>query len=41
MSPFARNYFGNMSFKDFDDATMTLIVNSESSEIPENILSEF
>ena len=41
MSPFARNYFGNMSFKDFDDDTMTLIVNSESSEIPENILSEF
>ena len=41
MSPFARNYFGNMSFKDFDDGAMTLIVNSESSEIPENILSEF
>ena len=41
MSPFARNYFGNMSFKDFDDGTMTLIVNSESSEIPENIHSEF
>ena len=41
MSPFARNYFGNMSFKDFDDGAMTLLVNSESSEIPENILSEF
>jgi len=41
MSPFARNYFGNMSFKNFDNGIMTLIVNSESGEMPENILSEF
>ena len=41
MSPFARNYFGNMSFKNFDNGVMTLIVNSEFSEMPENILSEF
>ena len=41
MSPFARNYFGNMSFKDFDDGVMTLIVDSKSIEIPENIHSEF
>ena len=41
MSPFARNYFGNMSFKDINNGVMTLMVNSESTEIPENILSEF
>ena len=41
MSPFARNYFGNMSFKNFDNGVITLIVNPESSKIPENILSEF
>jgi DNA polymerase III subunits gamma and tau domain III. len=41
MSPFARNYFGNTSFKDFNNGVMTLIVNSESAEIPENILLEF
>ena len=41
MSSLARNYFGNMSFKDFDNGVITLIVNPESSKIPENILSEF
>ena len=41
MSPFARNYFGNMSFKDFSNDVMTLIVNSESVEVPENTLLEF
>ncbi len=41
MSPFTRNYFGNMSFKDFSNDVMTLIVNSESVEVPKNILLEF
>jgi len=41
MSPFARNYFGNTSFKDFNNGVMTLMVNSESAEMPENILLEF
>ena len=40
MSPFARNYFGNMSFKSFDEEIVTL-VSSEPIEIPENILLEF
>ncbi len=33
--------FGNMSFKDINNGVMTLMVNSESAEIPENILLEF
>ena len=41
MSPFARNYYGNTSFKDFNNGVMTLMVNSESAEMPENILLEF
>jgi DNA polymerase III, gamma/tau subunits len=36
MSPFARNYFGSMSFKNFDKEIVTL-VSSEPIEIPKNI----
>jgi DNA polymerase-3 subunit gamma/tau len=41
MSPFARNYFGNMSFKSYKDNKLTLIRGDQTGEIPENIISEF
>jgi DNA polymerase-3 subunit gamma/tau len=41
MSPFARNYFGNMSFSSFNDCLLTLIASSEMNDVPENIMSEF
>ena len=41
MSPFARNYFGNMSFSSFNDCLLTLTASSEMSDVPENIMSEF
>ena len=41
MSPFARNYFGNMSFKSYKDNKLTLIKDDQTGEIPENIILEF
>ena len=47
MSPFVINYFGYMSFKSFDDDSITLIVDSKKQgldapeNIPKNILLEF
>ena len=41
MSPFARNYFGNMSFSSFNDSLLTLTASSEMNDVPENIMSEF
>ncbi len=41
MSPFARNYFGNMCFESFIDNKLTLIKNAETADIPENIILEF
>ena len=41
LSPFARNYFGNMSFIDFNDNKLTLMSDSSAGEVPENIESEF
>ena len=41
MSPFARNYFGNMSFKSYKDSKLTLIKDDQTGEIPENIILEF
>tara|TARA_X000000368_G_scaffold402562_1_gene376595 strand:+ start:2785 stop:4380 length:1596 start_codon:yes stop_codon:yes gene_type:complete len=47
MSPFVINYFGYMSFKSFDDDSITLIVDSKRQgldapeNIPKNILLEF
>ena len=41
MSPFARNYFGNMMFESYKNNKLTLIKSSEIDIVPENILSEF
>ena len=41
MSPFARNYFGNMSLNSFGDNSLILCSSSEMNEVPENIISEF
>jgi hypothetical protein len=41
MSPFARNYFGNMSFESFKDNKLSLIMDSKTGDIPENIILEF
>lgn len=41
LSPFAKNYFGSMSFESSNETTLTLIANSDIGEIPENIMSEF
>tara|TARA_Y100000741_G_scaffold176122_1_gene133723 strand:- start:1523 stop:3100 length:1578 start_codon:yes stop_codon:yes gene_type:complete len=41
MSPFTRNYFGNMSFNSFKDNNLILNVDPKISDIPENIFLEF
>ena len=41
MSPFARNYFGNMSLNSFRDNSLILCSSPEINEVPENIISEF
>ena len=41
MSPFTRNYFGNMSFNSFKDNNLMLNVDPKISDIPENIFLEF
>jgi len=41
ISPFARNYFGNMSFNSFKDNNLILNIDAEIGEIPENIFIEF
>ena len=41
MSPFARNYFGNMSLNSFRDNSLILYSSQEINEVPENIISEF
>ena len=41
MSPFVRNYFGNMSLKSFKENKLTLIKDSKIGDIPENIILEF
>ena len=41
LSPFARNYYGNMSFIDFNDNKLRLMSDSSAGEVPENIESEF
>ena len=41
MSPFARNYFGNMCFKSYDNNKLILIKEAEAADVPENILLEF
>jgi len=41
MSPFAGNYFGNMSFNSFKDNNLILNVDPDTGNIPENIFLEF
>ena len=41
LSPFARNYFGNMSLSSHNDKTMTFIADINIGNVPENIMSEF
>ena len=41
ISPFARNYFGNMSFHSYSESTLNLIANEGMEEVPENIMIEF
>jgi hypothetical protein len=41
LSPFARNYFGNLSFLSFEDSLITLVQSDEENNIPENVFKEF
>ena len=41
VSPFARNYFGSMSFHSYSEFTLTLVANEDMGEVPENIMTEF
>ena len=41
LSPFARNYFGNMSLFSHNDEGMILKADLNLGEVPENIMSEF
>ncbi len=41
LSPFARNYFGNMSLSSHNDKTMAFIADINIGNVPENIMSEF
>ena len=41
LSPFARNYFGNLSFLSFEESLITLVQPEEENNIPENVFKEF
>jgi len=41
LSPFARNYFGNLSFLSFEESLITLVKPEEENNIPENVFKEF
>ena len=41
ISPFARNYYGNMSFISHADNKLSLMIDDSIGEVPENIESEF
>ena len=41
LSPFARNYFGNMSLFSHNDEGMILKADLNLGDVPENIMSEF
>lgn len=41
LSPFARNYFGYLSFKELSGNTLTLHTNDEENTIPDNVFKEF
>tara|TARA_B100000700_G_scaffold189340_1_gene208593 strand:- start:266 stop:817 length:552 start_codon:yes stop_codon:yes gene_type:complete len=41
ISPFARNYYGNMSFLSYKDYELSLIIEDSVGDVPENIEIEF
>ena len=41
ISPFARNYFGYLSFKSYESNLLILESNEEEINIPENVFAEF
>jgi hypothetical protein len=41
ISPFARNYFGYLSFKSYEGNLLILETNEEEINIPENVFAEF
>ena len=41
LSPFARNYFGYLSFNELSGNTLTLHTDDEENTIPENVFKEF
>ena len=41
LSPFARNYYGNLSFVSFKDSLLTLSGTDDENLIPENVTKEF
>ena len=41
LSPFARNYFGNMSLSSHNDKEIIFIADKSLGDVPENIMSEF
>ena len=41
MSPFARNYFGYLSFKELNNNTLILLKNDDENKIPDNVFEEF
>ena len=41
LSSFAKNYFGNLSFKRFNDQKIFLCGSTDQLDIPEKIISEF
>jgi DNA polymerase-3 subunit gamma/tau len=41
ISPFARNYFGYLSFKSYENNLLVLESNEEEINIPENVFAEF
>ena len=41
LSSFAKNYFGNLSFKRFNDQKIFLCGSKDQLDIPEKIISEF
>jgi hypothetical protein len=41
LSPFARNYFGYLSFGSLSDSILKLVTSDKTNKIPENVFKEF
>ncbi len=41
LSPFARNYFGSLAFKDYSNNLLVLNTEDDQNKIPENVFAEF